>query len=63
MPVRLQAIDYPRDEILDIGTFDYVQLTYETLRVGPKDDEIAYFDCEKEKWIYDGKDYSDISIG
>lgn len=38
------------DEILMFGPFDFVQLTYELLRVGPDGDDIAVIN-EDNDWI------------
>lgn len=60
--VRLTFLDYERDEIIDCGLFDYVQVTYDAIRVEFDSDmvEIAYFNGEK--WWLNGRTYSDFTI-
>ena len=45
------------------GVFSFVQITYDSIRVGPDGDEIAYY--RNGKWCYQHKDdrqWSDVII-
>lgn len=53
------------------GPFDFAQMTYNTLRVGPDGDDFAYFDSTRQEWIIlqgyalvgDKSWWSDVVIG
>ena len=48
----------------DYGPFDYAQITYDTLRVGPDGADFAFYDPEKGEWTQGDSSewYSDIVI-
>ena len=49
------------DESVTIGPFEWVELTYDRLRIAPNGDVIAFYTC---CWLReeDGKHYSDVVI-
>ena len=68
MEVRIQFINHPTEKKSEVlGPFDFVQLTYETLRVATngKTDvalEIAFFDPSKQRWEYEGQSWTDVCM-
>lgn len=49
-PGPLYQSDQP--EMMTLGPFpDYIELTYEYLRVGPEGDHLAAFDSERGVWV------------
>ena len=67
MKVKIQFIDHRTERKSKIlASFEYVQLTYETLRakVEGKDEEreIAHFNSAQQEWEYDDQFWSDVCI-
>lgn len=51
------------DEVSEVyGPFDFVQLTYELLRVGPDGDEFAHYSNGWWQVIADQSEWSDVII-
>jgi hypothetical protein len=65
MPVAIRIENVHTDQIRQLGTFDFVQLTYNYLRVGPDGDEIMTFDGDLGVWYSlsgDDTEWTDIII-
>ena len=66
--VTVRFINVATDQLTEVlGPFDYVQMTYDALRVAPpgkpdKDTVLAHFDCTLELWYYSGEFYTDVTI-
>ena len=68
MTVKIQFIDHRSErKSEELGPFEYVQLTYETLRVkevGAKEEreDLSHFNLIEEQWEYDGLFWSDVCL-
>jgi hypothetical protein len=60
--VYLASVTLEKEQKL--GTFPFVQLTYNSLRVGPDGDFIGHLDHRTDVWSVEGCDFpvSDITI-
>ena len=60
--IRMDSVQ--RDESRELGPFDYVELTYEYLRVGPDGDFIGDYDFCLGFWTLnsDSSEWSDITV-
>ena len=51
MTVSIRLENVNTEETRQLGEFDFVQLTYDTLRVGPDGEEIAWLNGEDDWYL------------